>query len=160
MSLKFNIGDKVIQVRNLEYIKNPYHSAKAMYINTVEQANDKYFTTDKFTKIEGFIPGMDHCMINIQPSGRAWYGDRHMLHIVKDRDIIVDMVNAIIDPFIIESRIENDLEIKNLRARIKILKIQGSSCYALSSKIKEVFCNEQRNKFFSMLQIEETSCKQ
>jgi len=142
--MKYNVGDKVIEIENLGYLTNMYHFKKALTaVQEVRLASVEKFTTDRTIDAEelNWPCGMNKSSIHSQADGRAYYGKGIKLHLEKDKNVLCAMVLKYINDFLSEEELDGqeqiikmESQIEELEARIKDIKDNGPNL--LGTKIK------------------------
>lgn len=129
--LKYNVGDKVLIVDDIEFLTNPYHYEWYLkhIICTVEYADKKYFSVYKdavqfMAADKNYIAGCNECLLNFQATGKqwSWPKPKTLLHLVKDKRQICDLIDAHFQSCFDKKMDETEKEIKKLQARIDFLK--------------------------------------
>lgn len=94
--MKYNIGDKAIDKENISFLFNPYwkDDYRKGFVKTVVDANEEYFTVTESIDY-GCKCGANNYVLHFQSSGRQYYGNRIYLHLVKDHDEIIGLINQI-----------------------------------------------------------------
>lgn len=132
--MKYNIGDKVIKINEIEYFNNPFHYKKALNcIHTVIKANNRLFSIYEEAFLSTPIAGSNSYLYWRQDKGVSllWRNSR-MLHLKKDRDEIIEQINNLYskaknkeEEEIDEATRKCEYKIKELKEQIIILKTEG-----------------------------------
>lgn len=115
----FNIGDKVVQLKDLKLCTNPYHFKTAAQVHTIGAATDKYFSIYEID-LDKSLCGMDmyqRCNQNDGCSGGV--GNELFLNLTLQGPVVKDLVERKFDTALSEDRAAADQKIKDLRARIE-----------------------------------------
>src|SRR5690606_32307498 len=93
-TMKYNIGDKVIEKGNISFLFNPFwkDDYRKGFVRTVADASDEYFTVSETIKY-GFKCGANNYVLHFQSNGKQYYGNKVYLHLVKDHDEIIELIN-------------------------------------------------------------------
>lgn len=105
MDMKYNVGDKVVRDRDLQFLFNPYHKHeyRKHVIHTITEADENWFTfyTDK-GRYNSVIEHSGSAACNEylayrQDSGkcRDWCDKSRMLHLEKDKEEIRQILEPI-----------------------------------------------------------------
>jgi hypothetical protein len=94
--MKYNIGDKVINKENISYLFNPFwkDNYRKGLIQKVKDASEEYFTVSQTVEY-GFICGANNYVLHYQSSGKQYYGNKIYLHLIKDHNEIIELINKI-----------------------------------------------------------------
>ena len=102
--MKYNVGDKVVNTRDLSMLFNPYYkgAARARLIQTVTEADDQLFSVNDnrgnycSTIAHAKSAGSNQYLARFQSSGMCYSGCSRdkLLHLEKDRDEIKRLVET------------------------------------------------------------------
>jgi hypothetical protein len=92
----YNIGDKVIDKENISFLFNPFwkDDYRKTLVETVFDANEEYFTAMKSIEY-GCRCGANEYVLHYQTNGRQRFGNKTYLHLMKDHEEIVALINQI-----------------------------------------------------------------
>lgn len=112
--LKFNIGDKIVLLKDLKFLTNTYHYGTALdCLDTVKQANEKRFATSDDFDI--WNPYNNVYLVYSQANGANWLHTGNIaLHLEKDKDKIVKFINDLLLSKTKEVHLKEDKRIQEL----------------------------------------------
>jgi hypothetical protein len=135
--MKYNVGDKVLDKSDLEFLFNPFWKEKYRknLLKTVTEADDKYFTIykpnrDRYNSAieEGLSCGANEYMVFYQSSGRTrnWASNTTLLHAEKDKDFIINFIKELGEKTFIKNDTSLENEIKRReRDRVELKETYG-----------------------------------
>jgi hypothetical protein len=124
---KFDLGDKVLNLRVLEFCTNPYHYKVAAEFSTVKSANEDHFSIHQIDLNESLPEDQLYKKCN-QHNGRSHGPSRDQyLNITKEPELVVSTVDDYFRKFEVNQKAKAERRIQELRTHIKVTEAEIKS---------------------------------
>lgn len=151
--MKFKVGDCFVELRDLKFIDNKYHSDKAFQKERVAVANEKIFSPSPNAKMDtSIIAGSDRYHYGLQESGKNLNDDKIFLHVTHDRAIIKQVIDSTLDKALSEERVAREDRKNSIEEKIKHL--QGELARINDKTEKELFLERNRIKAYEFFDLD------